>query len=163
MEELLIVSLHRNEFFTTCKPEEAGNEIARAKEFYKRDLATVTSRKKDFPGEADYWQQRIEEYSSILQAGFEAITWEEYKKRQREKWLDKEPREITQEDYDYALNVLPPLRWIQNERYSMFFIGECTAMTFCGQYLYNKTNERYYYAMTDILDKSTWLDKMLGL
>lgn len=36
-------------------------------------------------------------------------------------------------------------------------------MTFYGQYLYNKTNERYYYAMTDILDKSTWLDKMLGL
>ena len=45
----------------------------------------------------------------------------------------------------------------------MFFIGECTTMTFYGQYLQDKESGKYYYAMADILDESTWLDKMLNL
>ena len=112
---------------------------------------------------SDHWQTQLEVCESVLKAGFEAITWEEYVKRQREKWLSKEPKEITQEDYDYALNVLPPKNWIRNERYSMFFIGECTTMTFYGQYLYDKASGKYYYAMADIFDESTWLDAMLKL
>ncbi len=163
MTDLLIVSLHRNECFTTCKPEDAEKEIKRAKQFYEDDLALVTSHKQSYPDNADYWQERIEEYSSILKSGFEAINWEEYEKRERERWLSKEPKEISQKEWEYALCVLPPKNWIRNERYSMFFIGECTTMTFYGQYLQDFQTGKFYYAMADILDKSTWLDKMLGL
>ena len=69
----------------------------------------------------------------------------------------------TEEEYDYALNVLPPKCWIQNERYSMFFIGECTTMTYYRQYLYDKVSGKYYTVLADILDESTWLDKVLNL
>lgn len=163
MTDLLIVSLHRNECFTTCKPEDAEKEIERAKKFYEDDLALVTSHKQNYPDNADYWQARIEEYSSILKSGFEAITFEEYVKREREIWLSKEPKEITLEEWDYALNVLPPKKWIRNERYSQFFIGECTTMTFYGQYIKDFSTGKCYYALADVYDESTWLDKMLGL
>jgi len=163
MEDLLIVSLHRNECFTNCKKEDVEKEIERAKEFYARNLAEVTAIKEEQPQKSDYWQNRIDEYSSILKAGFEAITWEEYVKRERERWLSKEPKEITEKEWYEALEVLPPKKWIRNERYSQFFIGECTTMTFYGQYLKDLSNGKCYYAMADIFDESTWLDKMLGL
>lgn len=163
MEELLIVSIHGNHCYTSCLPEDVEKEIARAKESYAQEIEGFASLKNERPKEADYWQSRIEESSAILQSGFEAITWKEYVKRQRETWLSKEPKEITEDEYNYALEVLPPLKWIRNERYSQFFIGECTTMTFYGQYLHDKASEKYYCALTDILDESTWLDKMLGL
>lgn len=163
MTDSIIVSLYNNECFTTCKAEEVEKEISRAKEHYSEDLALVTSHKQNYPQDADYWQQRIDYYSSVISAGFEAITWNEYVKRERERWLSKEPKEISQKEWEYALCVLPPKNWIRNERYSMFFIGECTTMTFYGQYLQDFQTGKFYYAMADILDESTWLDKMLGI
>lgn len=161
--EMLIVSKFHNGLFTTCKKESVQEEIDRAQVFYAKSLLTVSEHKINYPDNAKYWQGRIDEFAKKIAGGFEAITWEEYEKREREKWLSKEPTEITKEEYEYALNVLPPKKWYRNERYSMFFIGECTAMSFYGQYLYNKENGKYYYATADIFDESTWLDKMLKL
>lgn len=158
-----IVNLFNNESFTLCKIDEVDASIKRAQEFYANDVETYKHHLIYFPNMSDHWQKQLEICESVLKAGFEAITWEEYVKRQREKWLSKEPKEITREEYDYALNVLPPKVWIQNERYSMFFIGECTTMTYYGQYLYDKVAGKYYTALTDMYDKSTWLDKMLNL
>ena len=163
MEDLWIVSIHGNQSFTSCKPEDVEKEIERAKEFYARGLERYKVLKNEHPKEADYWQSQIESYASIIAGGFEAITWEEYIKRERDKWLSKEPKEISEEEWNYALEVLPPKKWIRNERYSQFFIGECTTMTFYGQYLKDFSSGKCYYAMADIFDESTWLDKMLGL
>ena len=159
----LIVNLFNNESFTVCKIDEVDASIKRAQEFYAKDVETYKHHLVHFPNMSDHWQKQLEVCEAVLKAGFEAITWEEYVKRQRERWLSKEPKEITQEDWDYALNVLPPKKWIRNERYSMFFIGECTTMTYYGQYLYDKETGKYYTALTDIFDESTWIDKMLGL
>lgn len=163
MEDLMIIDNAYVECFTTCKESEVSANIERVKEYYERDKKCYESHLVEYPDNAEYWQGQLDKVKKILESGFRAVTWEEYKKLQREKWLSKEPKEITQEEYDYALNVLPPKKWHNNERYSMFFIGECTTMSFFGQYLYNKATGKYYYAMADILDKSTWLDKMLNL
>lgn len=40
---------------------------------------------------------------------------------------------------------------------------DCYTMTYYAQYLYNKENGKYYTALVDIYDKTTWLDKRLGL
>ena len=159
----IIVNLFDNESFTLCKIDEVDAEINRAKEHYQNDVELYKHHLVHYPNMSDHWQKQLKVCESVLKAGFEAVTLEEYVKRQREKWLSKEPKEITMEEYDYALNVLPPKVWIQNERYSMFFIGECTTMTYYGQYLYDKVSGKYYTALTDICDKSTWLDKMLNL
>lgn len=161
--ERIIVNLFNFESFTLCKIDDADKEINRAREYYQNDVETYEHHLVHYPNMAEHWQHQLEVCKNILKAGFKAVTWEEYEKLQREKWLSKEPREITEEEYEYALNVLPPKGWIHNERYSMFFIGECTTMTFYGQYLYDKANGKYYYAMADICDKSTWLNKMLNL
>ena len=161
--ERFIVNLFNHDCFTVCKIEEVKASIQRAQEFYTEDAETYKHHLIDYPNMSGHWRQQIEVCENILKAGFKAVTWDEYKELQRKKWLSKEPKEITRKDYDYALNVLPPKNWIQNERYSMFFIGECTTMTFYGQYLYDKASGKYYYAMADIFDKSTWLNVMLGL
>lgn len=161
--ELLIINNAFADCFTICTESEVSVGIERAKKSYEQDKATYESHLVNYPNMADHWQFQLDKTNKILQSGFRAVTWEEYCKLQRERWLSKEPKEITEEDFYYALNVLPPKKWIRNERYSMFFIGECTTMTFYGQYLQDKKSGKYYYAMADILDESTWLDKMLNL
>ena len=163
MEDLIIISNAFVESFTSCKEDEVSANIERAKEFYEKEEQSRRRLIMAYPKEKEYWQAALDRTKKILQSGFRSVTWEEYCKLQREKWLSKEPKEITREEYDEALNVLPPKCWIQNERYSMFFIGECTTMTFYGQYIYDKVSGKYYTALTDICDKSTWLDKMLNL
>ena len=161
--ELLIINNAFADCFTICIDSEVSVGIERAKKSYEQDKATYESHLVNYPNMADHWKFQLDKTNKILQSGFRAVTWEEYCKLQRERWLSKEPKEITEEDFYYALNVLPPKKWIRNERYSMFFIGECTTMTFYGQYLQDKESGKYYYAMADISDESTWLDKMLNL
>lgn len=161
--ELLIINNAFADCFTICTESEVSVGIERAKKSYEQDKATYESHLVNYPNMSDHWQFQLDKTNKILQSGFRAVTWEEYCKLQRERWLSKEPKEITEEDFYYALNVLPPKKWIRNERYSMFFIGECTTMTFYGQYLQDKESGKYYYAMADISDESTWLDKMLNL
>ena len=163
MTDLLIVSKNFNELFTTCKENEVNASIERAKESYREDFKLCTEHLKDYPENADYWRTQVKRYSLILQYGFEAVTWEEYEKRQREKYLSDEPKEITSEEYDYFLNVLPPMEWIRNERYSMFFVSECYTMTYYRQCLYDKETGKYYSTLADLYDKSTWIDKRLNL
>ena len=69
----------------------------------------------------------------------------------------------TREEFDDMLNVLPPLKWIRNERYSMFCVGECTTMTYYAQYIRIHGTGKCYCALTDIYDRTTWIDKLLGL
>lgn len=161
--ERIIVNLFNNDAFTICLVDDVDANIERARNYYTDEVELYKHHLIHYPNMSDHWQLQLKVCKDILKAGFKAVTWKEYVKLQREKWLSKEPKEITQEEYYYALNVLPPKNWIQNERYSMFFIGECTTMTFYGQYLYDKASRKYYYAMADIFDESTWLDKMLNL
>jgi len=160
--DLLIVSKAFNEIFTVADKDNSEREIERAREHYSRDLELVTSHKSNYPDNAEYWQSQIDRYSVILAGGFEAITFDEYDKRQRDKYLNKKPKEVTEKEFYEMLDVLPPLKWIRNERYSMFCVGECTTMTYYAQYLYDKENKKYYTNLVDIYDKSTWLDKSLG-
>jgi hypothetical protein len=163
MEDLLIINNAFVECFTLCKESEVSANIERARKYYEDDKSTLESHLVNYPNMADHWQTQLDRTKKILVSGFRSVTWDEYKELQREKWLSKEPKEITQKEFDYALNVLPPKCWIQNERFSMFFIGECTTMTYYSQYLYDKASGKYYTALTDICDESTWLDKMLNL
>lgn len=159
----LIINNFNADPFTLCNVADADKEIERAREYYQRDVEIYEHNLVYYPSMTDHWNEMLEKTRSILKAGFEAVTFEEYKKRQRERWLSKEAKEITEEQYYYALDVLPPKHYVRNERYHMFFIGECTTMSFFGQYLYDKQTGKYWTALTDILDESTWIDKLLGL
>ena len=161
--ERLIVNNYDAEAYTLCSISEIDNAIDRAKASYKRDVDIYKSHLIQYPNMADHWRAMLEKTNNILKAGFKAVTFEEYNKLQRNRWLSKEAKEITAEEFDYALNILPPKHWVRTDRYSMFFIGECLTMTYFEQYLYDKQTGKYWTATTDICDRSTWIDKLLGL
>lgn len=159
----LIVNKYNNEVYSTTDDTRSEIDMRKAFNSYSDDLELVINNKKNFPENANYWQEQIDHYRSILKAGFEVITFEEYIKREKQKYLNKEPREITEDEYNYALNVLPPYLWENNGSYSMFFISEATHLSFHSQYIYVKLTGKYYTAIADVLDKSTWLNKLLNL
>lgn len=159
----LIVNKYNNEVYSTTDDTSSEIDMHKAFASYSDDLECVINNKKNFPKDADYWQSQIEYYRSILKAGFEVITFEEYIKRESQKYLNKEPREITEDEYNYALNILPPYLWGNNGSYSMFFISEAIHLSFHAQYIYVKPTGKYYTTIADVLDKSTWLNKLLNL
>ena len=163
MENLIIVSKNNNELFTSCKHEQVQAEIERAKEFYASDLKVYKKHLINFPDMADHWEKQIKHTSDILAAGFEAVTWEEYQKREANKWLSKTATECTAEEYNRQLNILPPLNYINMGAYTIFHVGECTTMSYYAQYIHIHGTNKYYSATTDICDRSTWIDKLLGL
>lgn len=160
--KLLIVNKFNNEVYTST--DEANIEKAMQDAFimYADDLDMAIDNKRNFP-DAEYWQKQIDYYQSILDSGFEAITLDEYLKRERERYLNKEPKEITAKAFNDALNVLPPMKWYRNERYSMFFISEPHHLTFHAQFIFVKATGKYYTTIADVLDESTWIDKLLKL
>lgn len=155
MIEILIVSKVHNELFTTCKKEDAEKEIDRAQVFYAKDLLTVSEHKINYPNNAEYWQNRINEYAKKLAGGFEAVTWEEYEKREREKWLSKELIEITEKEYEDMLSFAINIH--DNGRFEFYNNREKTSSVFTGQYAYDRTTKKFYFATVDCYDPSTWI------
>lgn len=160
-DNLFITTNAFNECFTVCKPENAETEIRRALDFYKRDLKTYKSHLVNYPDNKENWKREIDRLERILSEGIVALNWDEFYQRQCDQWLSKEAEEITEEQWDYALNVLPPVNWHGDEKYSTFFMSERMTMTFTSQYYHDKVNNRYYTALVDELDESTWIDKLL--
>jgi hypothetical protein len=52
------------------------------------------------------------------------------------------PRRIDREDFDYALNVLPPVRWDQNGKYETFLMSERTNGRVTG--IYARVKDSYW-------------------
>lgn len=155
MIEMLIVSKVHNELFTTCKKEDVPAEIDRAQVFYAEDLLTVSKHKVNYPKDAEYWQRRIDEYAKKIAGGFEAVTWEEYEKREREKWLSKELIEITEKEYEDMLSFAVSIH--DDGRFQYYNNRERTSDSFTGQYCYDRKTKKFYFATVDSCDRSTWI------
>ena len=158
-KQVLIVAKAVCECFTICDPQDAERETERAKKSYADELNMLNGYLKDYP--KTNWQPQIEHTEKILSGEIAPMTWEEFGKLQRDYWLSKEAQEITEEQFEYALNVLPPLNWKNYEDYSTFFMQEFMTSTFTEQYYHDKRSGKYYCALVDICDKSTWIDKLL--
>ncbi len=163
MDKLIIVSKNNNELFTSCKPEQVQAEIEQAKDFYSRDLQVCKNHLINYPNMADHWEREIKRLTAILAAGFEVVTWEEYQKREAEKLLSKTATECTAEEYNRQLNILPPLNYINMGTYTIFHLSEALSMTYYTQYIHIHGTNKYYCATTDLYDRTTWIDKLLGL
>lgn len=161
MEELIIVAKSNNQNFTGCKPCDVEKEIERARKFYEDELALVTSHKTNFPNDGDYWQQRIDEVKFTLSHGFEAVTFEEFHRREKAKWCTGKIHEISRKDYEEALDCLPPIGWVHGEDCDWFFISEMLTFSFTNQYYYDKVNGKFYTAIADLYDKKTWIHNLL--
>lgn len=134
-----------------CKPEEAPAMIEKA----QKEAAESARRFAEIGGE--YFTKCAE---SERRAKYELMTFDEFLSRQRAAIMDEPVEETTAEKYEDALCVLPPLHYVTINGVTMFCMGEMLTGTYARQYA--KIGNRFYTAIVDTKDKSTWLHSRLS-
>ena len=93
---------------------------------------------------------------------YKVVTWNEYEALKRKRYIvDGEIKEVTAEQFNAALDMLPPLKWCTIYGIEMFCISEMTDGTYTSQYAHDKHNGKYYCATVDVMDKSTWINNRI--
>ena len=136
--------------YAFCKPEEAPAIIQKAQE----EAAESARRFAEIGGE--YFAKCAE---NERRAKYELMTFDEFLNRQRAAIMDEPVEETTAEKYEDALCVLPPLHYVTINGVTMFCMGEMLTGTYARQYA--KIGSRFYTAIVDVKDKSTWLHNRL--
>lgn len=145
--------------FTFCAWDEAEQNRQRAENQRLENIETYTSFITKHPESADYWKSCLERERN---SKFEIVSWEEYHRREREAILSHPMSEITEEQFNDAMNALPPLRWVNKGGIEMFCCREMWTGTYSTQYAHDHKSGKYYSKMVDVCDPSTWIDKILS-
>lgn len=142
--------------WTFCDADNALEAIERAQKSAAETVATYESHIKNYPDRADYWRSCKAKYEN---AKYEVMTFDEFLKRQKVAITSGEVTETTAEQFDEMLNILPPLKWCTIDGVEMFCMCEMYTGTFTNQYA--RIGDKYYTAMVDVTDKSTWIHERL--
>ena len=86
---------------------------------------------------------------------------EKFQKIERERILSGKLNRVTEQEYEDALNVLPPLYWCTVNGVEMFCMSEMYSDTYTTQYAYDHRTGKYYCKMVDSEDTSTWIHTLL--
>lgn len=153
MTDYVVVNVNGNYgyVYSFCKPEEAAETIAAAEKYAADNIARY-----EFCG-IDCLEA---EAKRLKAAKFELITFDEFLRRQRLAMLSGPVEETTAEKYEDALCVLPPLHYVTINGVTMFCLGELLTGTYARQYA--KIGNRFYTAVVDTKDKTTWLHNRLS-
>ena len=156
MDKILIVSKWNNDLWSTCKTQDdVPQEIDRAVASKRNDLMLCTRNLVGYPANAEYWTNECYRHVMVLREGYEAIGWEEYERREREKWLSKKVEEITLERY-YEMEPFA-IKCHRCGNYEFFNNREMTSENFTTQYVHNFKTGKCYCATVDVCDPSTWI------
>lgn len=140
-----------NCIYCFCTPEKAASIIQKA----QKEAAERARRFAEIGGE--YFEKCAE---NERRAKYELMTFDEFLSRQRAVLLGNPVEETTAEKYEDALCVLPPLHYVTINGVTMFCIGEMLTGTYARQYA--KIGNRFYTAVVDTKDKTTWLHNRLS-
>ena len=117
MEDRVIVMEEKGGFprIYTSLNSDVSEETAieRANLIYARELALYKKNHLEYEHidpvtGREYWAERIEKLS---QTKMSVMTVSMFEEKEREAYLSVPMREITKEEFDYFLNVLPPYKW----------------------------------------------------
>lgn len=89
---------------------------------------------------------------------YEPVPLPEFQARVRAFYL-RDPEEITGEDWEAQLGMLPPLRWEVTDGVEWFLCLEFLSWDLTWQYA--KLDGRHYRRVVDVRDASTWLTRGL--
>lgn len=95
----------------------------------------------------------LEEYKkeNSIDYNLIALEWDEFVEKYLKPFNDSlcgEWKEITEEDWDYALNVLPPYKWHDfGNIYNVFFCQEAQTAHLRDCYIRNYKTNKYYHAI----------------
>lgn len=88
-------------------------------------------------------------------ADYSVMTYDEFKVAEKSLIIgNSRATEITEEEYDDALGVLPP-KWIKGEEVSGFLMSEHLSGPFTNQYA--TFQGRYFCKLVDATDRNTWM------
>lgn len=91
----------------------------------------------------------------------EALTLDEWYDRLNNYYASLPLREVTREEFEEMLNVLPPIKHCQIAGVEMFAISEMDWVTWTAQYAHDKNTGKYWSKKVDITDQSTWIHNFL--
>ena len=150
-----ISTLHIYNFAET--EGQAHQVLQRAIEAAKEDITTWTGHCEKYP-DTETFKNYLDE---AKKKQYVIMTYEEFVEAEKKYLLDTPLLEVTEEIFDDALNVLPPLKWCTHNNVEMFCISEMWTGTYTSQYAHDKKTDKYYTKMVDICDRSTWICELL--
>lgn len=128
--------------------------LKRANDYRQNNIDSWSKNCKDYPCE------RFEQYlQEALNKEYKVMTWNEFELLQRDSYINRPLEETTEECFENALYVLPPLKWCTIDGIEMFCMSEMYTGTYTSQYA--RCGDRYYSKMVDVTDKSTWINNYL--
>lgn len=104
-----------------------------------------------------YWQDQAKRTWKIIEEDFSIMPFDDYITWQKKQLTSDAPEEITKEEYNDMLNILPPLKWGTYHNVESFCMSEFYTGTLTNQYAYNLVNGKYYRKLVDITDRNTWI------
>lgn len=140
------------------KGEKNDDALFRAYDAAAKDIELYSRYVKEYPANRDYWNAQLDKARNKV---FEVLTFEQFKRLEREKLLSGPLEEITAEEFQDALNVLPPLCFCTRNNVEEFCMSEMWTGTYTTQYAYSLVTGKYYRKMVDCRDKSTWISEIL--
>lgn len=159
--ERIVFNTQTLQSFDFLKDNEADEQaIARAVAFYTEELNRLKDLAKEFP-DNEYWQGRVTETQAILDTGFSVLPFETWLDKKNKSYTDIPMQEITAEEYNDQMDILPPMLWCTIDGITMFCMSEMYDGSITSQYARDNATGKYYTKLVDIYDKSTWIHKVL--
>ena len=154
--DILAVNIKTYSIFDFLKDGETEEQLLqRANNSKEKNIKSWMENCKNYPD--------VESYKKHLKAAqeteYKIMSWNEFKEGERKHLLLNPLEEITEEEWEEMLNVLPPLKWCTITGVEMFCISEMYTGTYTTQYA--RCNGKYYCKMVDSEDQSTWIHNFL--
>ena len=129
--------------------------IDQSKEFSGYALSTITPQNMPLSETlVDYTGLTFDEYNQQHGGNLVAMDWDTFHKTYMKPYLQslcKPFEEITEEEYYYKLNVLPPSKWRDiSERFNVFFICEAWTADLHSCVIKDRLTGKYYTALRSI-------------
>jgi len=132
--------------------------LSRANQSRQKDIDTWFAHCKNYPDTKSF-----KDY--LLQAEkkqYKIMTFEALQKMERDFYLNTELKEVTEEDFEEMLCVLPPLKHCTRANVEMFCLSERYSGPYTNQYAHNLVTGKSYTKMVDCTDESTWIHNYLN-
>lgn len=134
---------------------EADQALPGVKEQYLKDSYVYNDNHVKYGHrEEGYWLKEASKARSHAK-NMRVMTWADYLKAEANAILSKPLEEVTAERYDEMLNILPPLRWKQNNGIESFFMSEFDRGNYTRQFA--TLSGRYFTKIVDYRKPETWV------
>lgn len=139
--------------------EDAEDALPFVKGKYQEDAEMCLRHHEEYGHrEPDYWLKQSEKYK-LQSSESRVMTFDEYVQIEADKTLSKPITEITEEQYEDALNVLPPLKYGYNRNVLSFFMSEFDSGNYTRQYA--RMNGKFYSKVVNYRKPETWIQPQM--